>query len=281
MERNNSTGTVRSVERALRLMEALFLASEGKHLAELSSQLGLHKTTVLRLLRTLVAVGLVRREPTTDHYQFEPLRWMTIARQMRQAMEQMDLVQRLLDDLSETIGESVAIVVPDFERRRVVLSFSSSPATPVRVDLNVIRLSPMHASAVGKAILAHMSEEELERWVQGHLEAMGPHTITDPAALLEEVRKVRKQGYALARQEAMAGIAGLGVAMCDERGKAVGALGMAMVGEAISEDKVAAWVPLLRSVADQVSGLLYAGGSGAEAMAAATAPSGATEADIE
>ncbi len=265
---------MRSVHRAARLLEALLLAPKGKHLGELSSQLGLHKTTVLRLLRTLVAVGLVQREPATDHYRFEPLRWMTIASHMRQAMEQMDLVQRLLDGLSETIGESVAIVVPDFERRRVLLSSSASPATPVRVDLNVIGLSPMHASAAGKAFLAQMSDEELERWVQEPLEAMGPHTITDPAALLEEVRQVREQGYALARQEAMAGIAGLGVAMYDERGKVVGALGMALVGETIPEDKVKAWVPLFRSVADQVSGLLYAGESGTEAMAGAAAGEG-------
>jgi len=275
MERNNRTGTVRSVERAARLLEALFLASEGKHLGELSSQLGLHKTTVLRLLRTLVAAGLVQREPATDHYRFEPLRWMAIASHMRRAMERMDLVQRLLDDLSETIGETVGMVVPDQEHRRSLLAVSSQPTSVVRVDVDAIRVVPMHACAVGKAFLAHMSEEELERWVQGPLEAIGPNTITDPAALLEELRQVREQGYALSRQGTLAGVAGLGVAICDERGKPVGGLGMALVGETIPEDKVKAWVPLLRSVADQVSGLLYAGESGTEAISAVAAQEGA------
>jgi len=270
MERKNTMQIVRSVDRAVRLLEALFLAPEGKHLAELSTQLSLHKTTVLRLVRTLVALGLVQREPSTDHYRFEPLRWLTMVCYMRQTMERTDLVQRVLDDLTAGIGEGIVLVVPDFGRHRTILAICSQPDNVVKVDLTTARVAPMHATAVGKALLAHLPPEELEQWVQTPLEPVTTHTVADPARLLQDLQRVREHGYAAAAQENLLGVSDLAVVILDDRGKAVGALGVTVAGEEIPGDKIAAWVPLLRRAGDQISGLLYASGR-ASGTAKATA----------
>ena len=249
---------VRSVHRAARIMESLFLAPEGKHLVEISQELGLHKTTVLRLLRTLVTVGMIEREPTTDHYRWDAMTWITIASNLREVMARGEHLDHILRDLANTVGATVVLAVPDVRRRRMILADYAQPPGPVRLDPTARRALPMNATMAGKVYLAQLSEDELNEWLQGPLPALTPNTITDPARLREDLRLVRERGYALSSQEALLGVSGVAVAVLDSRGRAAGALGLVIGAEALAPEQVAPWLPDLYRVAISLPGLVYA-----------------------
>ncbi len=257
MERNDME-IVRSVDRAARLLEALFIAPEGKRLAELSQEVSLHKTTVLRLLRTLVSLGLVQRDPRTDQYRFEPLRWIAIGSFMRETLERTDLIQRVLDNLVEATNSTVVVVVPDFERRHAILAISSEPRTPVRLEAGDLPRVPIHTTAPGKVLLAHLPDDALQRILDQPLPKVTKYTIDNPEVLRREIETIRERGYAISSQEQVLGVSGLGAAILDHRGWAVGAVGIAALKDRLSEQQISEWVPLLLRARDQITNLLYA-----------------------
>jgi IclR family acetate operon transcriptional repressor len=251
---------VRSVERASRIMESLFLAPEGRHLTDISRQLGLHKTTVLRLLRTLMAVHLVEKDEASERYRWEPHLWFGLASRVRQLWARVDLAQDLLQRLAAATGESTALMVPDFQRRQMVLVASALSDKALLVDPAVGgRALPMNATAAGKSYLAGLPEAELEQWLQGELPRRTEHTITSPDRLREDLKAVRQRGYAIAREEWLPGACGLAAAVVDGRGRTVGSLGVVVPLARMTEANVARWLPLLRQTASRVSALVGPG----------------------
>lgn len=248
---------VRSVERAGRLLEALYLAPDGRRLVDLSRDLGLHKTTVLRLLRTLVATNLVRRDPSTDRYSWDPIRWYSIAFRFRDALARANSIQQVLQEAADAIGETVVVTSPDVERRRMILGAWAEPRTAVHADVSGVSVLPMNASAAGKVFLSLLDDAALAKWLRGEFPMVTPHTVADPRRLLDAVHVARRQGYAVSREEAVPGLSAVAVVLTDNSGQATGGLSVVMPKDHLAQHELASIVSRLRSTADQVSALLY------------------------
>jgi DNA-binding IclR family transcriptional regulator len=124
--RDPGTQTVQSAARAVRIMRSLFLAPQGKHLAEISEEMGPHKTTALRLLRTLVAEGVVRCDKRDAHYRLHPLSWMTLITRLP-AVSLADAIRETLQDLAETTGATAMILSPLVGGRSMVATMWAVP----------------------------------------------------------------------------------------------------------------------------------------------------------
>ena len=249
---------MRSVERAARVCQALLRSGrEGRRVTELSQELHLHKTTVVRLLQTLVAIGVVRKSERTEHYACEPTVWLNLIYGLRDLMSAGEMVQRIVDELAEETGETVLLGVPDLEGGRMKgIAFALSPQ-PIRVDLGRGSTPPMHAVAAGKAYLSTLSEEELSQWMASGLTASTPHTVTDPEMFRQELARARERGYAISREGQIAGTGGIGVPVSDDSGRATAALQVATPLERLTEPNIERWGPLLKEAAEKVAHVLY------------------------
>ncbi len=249
---------VRSVERAARIMQTLLGAGpEGKRVSELCAELGLHKTTVVRLLRTLAAAGGVRKDEGTDRYSWDPLTWVVLADQLRKPIAVQTAIQHVLSELSQATEASAVVGRPDLSRQKMRLVAYALPDRPMRVDPGEVRSVPMHRVAGGKAYLAALGREELEEWLEGPLARQTEHTIVSAEELRKELARVRKRGYATSREELFAGLASIGIALVDEKGKLVGALDLVCPVGMLKSENVRRWVPLLRAAAGRISHLVY------------------------
>lgn len=113
---------------------------------------------------------------------------------------------------------------------------------PVRVGRSV----PMHQVAGGKAMLAHMSDEEIEAIIDRHgLSAKTDATITDPAELFEELATIREQGCAFNRGESLAGLHAVGVPIRNPDGELVGSLSISGPANRLEGEKLKEEVPSL------------------------------------
>ena len=186
---------VRSVERALDVLETLAEAdSVGLRLAELSRRLDTSKSTVLAVLRTLTARGYVAElgEGRERRYKLG----LTLARLGDQALGQVDLLDVALPSLqamTDETGWTSRVGVLD-DAYAVMLGRVDGPGI-IRFQSNLARRELPHCSAIGKALLSHLPEEEVRAIVASTgLPRRTAKTITDVDHLLRELEGVRRNG---------------------------------------------------------------------------------------
>ena len=249
---------VQSAARAVRILRILFYSVEGKSLQELSDELGLHKATTRRLLQTLMAEGVVRRDAATRRHYFEPVVALQALAAFRHLASAAAISQQVLDDLAEATGGTAMVICPDETGRQVMACMWALPQQAVRLDPSAAgQRAPMHAVAAGKCYLAGLSRDELTEWMKGELPRATEHTMVSREELRRELAAVRKQGYALNRGETIAGTPGMAVPLRDATGKVAGGLSLAVVGHEMTEEMVRDWLPLLGRGAETISAFMY------------------------
>lgn len=191
-------GTVRAVEKALRVLRLFSEDHPQWSLADIARALGLPKSTTFGLLRTLHSCGLLEAAgPGVYRLGMEAIKLGYVARVSLQLPR---FVLALMEDVLEKTGQIVYLAVP-YDGRVLYVEALYPPKR--RVPYSAVgRTAPMHCTALGKAMLAHMDPEQVRDIVRRHgLPRFTENTLTDPDALEAELEQVRRQGYARDRRE--------------------------------------------------------------------------------
>ncbi len=251
---------VRSVERAAQIMGLLLESGTGsKRVTELSRDLELHKTTVVRLLQTLVAIGVAKKDEDTNRYSWEPLTCIALISRARDVCSRTDMVQEALRELADASGETAYVARLDVRQREMAIAAVARPKGLGWVHLAVGNRLPAHVTAVGKICLAYMSSAEIAEWVKGGLARRTRHTITSEDRLRRELRRYRRQGYALNRGESTLGLSAVAVALREENRSPMAAVGITPLSDRMTEESIERWVPMLKESSEKISRILYAG----------------------
>lgn len=190
--------TIKSLDRAMEVFEYLSQA-QGKPLTALASETGQSAATVYRILVTLEGRGLVEFDADEQVWHIGPRAFIIGARFLRRT----SLVERarpILRKLMEITGETANLGV---ERTGLVLFLSQVEThETIRAFFPPGTLSPMHASGIGKALLAQMSPEQFDRWYDRHPPArFTVHTLVNRDVLTAALADIRSQGYAFDGEE--------------------------------------------------------------------------------
>jgi DNA-binding IclR family transcriptional regulator len=222
---------IQSVDRAARILRALSSGSGRLGVSELADRLGLAKTTVHGLLRTLHDHGLVEQDPDSDKYQLGP----QLLQLSNRYLDLSELRTRSLawsELLSTRSGESVRVGVPHGDGVLIV-HHVFRPDTSLQI-LEVGAMLPMHATALGKAVLAYLPATEREDVLGAGLPKLTGKTIATVAALSRELEDVRERGYAVEREEAVLGEVGVAAPIFGRLGAVVGGIGVAGPSERLT-----------------------------------------------
>lgn len=185
---------VRSVQRALRILDCFSIEKPAMGVTELSKQLGLHKSIVHALLITMEDEGFVQKDPATNQY-FMTYKVFRLGNIVSENTELKAVALPFMTRLRDLTGESVALNVIH-DKRRLVVAIVESPM-PIRLFIQVGQILYLHCSAAGKTLLAWLPQNVVDGIVESQgLPQMTPHTITNAEALKEDLRNVIKQGYA-------------------------------------------------------------------------------------
>ena len=110
----------------------------------------------------------------------------------------------------------------------------------MRVDTGKIgKIEAPHATSVGKAMLAWLPEDEMRRILAGGMKRYTEHTITEFPALIESLRIVRRNGYAIDREEYLPGVICVGAAIRDQAGTVIGAISASTPTMRASDEHIA------------------------------------------
>src|SRR5947208_12249823 len=179
---------VQSVHRAARILRELGTGGPRLGVTELADRIGIAKPTVHALLRTLEAEGLVDQDPETGKYRLGP----ALLQLGNAYLDDHELRTRSLtwaDALAVRTGEAVWVAVLTGDHILVV-HHAFRPEGAVQI-LEVGASIPWHTCALGKAIAAHLPQDELAGLLAGHLAPLTGRTIVDPEVLAAELDKVR------------------------------------------------------------------------------------------
>ena len=214
-------GGVQSVDRALQIME--ILARDGHAgVSEIAEEMGVHKSTVSRLLGSLLSREIVRQNNDRGKYQlgFGILRLASaIPGRLSLVHEARPVLERLADDYKETVN--LAVLRSNYA---VNVDQAMGPSTLATYDW-VGSLTPLHATSSGKILLAALpAEERGEILKKVGLPARTPRTVTDRAALETQLLDVSRDGYAVVHEEFEIGLTAIAVPVYNHLGTVIGAV---------------------------------------------------------
>ena len=206
---------MQSADRALRILSSFDGERDSLGVTEIAQELGIHKSTVSRLMAALERRGFVRR----DGDRFVP--GLELARLAQTADPSAALVERalpIMERLATTTGEAVTLGMR--RGNRVWYAAQRDDRSRIlRVGDWTGRSTRLHCSATGKALLAFSGGDVPEL-----LERETAKTIVDPAALERELQRTRLRGYALIRDELEIGLSAAAAPVFDRAGTCVAAV---------------------------------------------------------
>jgi DNA-binding IclR family transcriptional regulator len=242
-----------TVDRALRILPLLAAGPAG--LEQVATRLGVHKSTALRLLRTLHEHGLVYRQ--ADQRYRLGARLFALAHEALEHIDIRDTAHPHLVALGESCGHTVHLAV--YEDGEVVYIDKVESRYPVRMYSRIGKPVAITVAAVAKLLLADLPEDE-RRALAERLDypRYTPRSITDPQTFLAELARVRDQGWATdfgGHEESINCVAApvLGV-----DGRVVAAMSVSAPTVVVSADDLVALLPRVRRTARAIS-RAYAG----------------------
>ncbi|MFC4777959.1 IclR family transcriptional regulator [Paenibacillus sp. GCM10023252] len=245
---DDGKSTVRSVERAL---DILLCFTEGTDLAmtEIADKVGLHKSTVHRMLATLEDKGFVVRDKGTDRYRLGLKVWELSAHLSQNddpAMVWLPEMERLRD----LLGETVSIYVRDGWERIRLQAVQSNQAVR-RVAPVGVRL-PLYAGASSKILVAYAEPAEREA-IYGE-ESWAKHV--DLALYKEQLKEVKQQGYATSFEEREQGAAAISTPILDRSGRLKAALSVSGPANRLTPERLQELAPIVIEAAGRMGTML-------------------------
>jgi IclR family acetate operon transcriptional repressor len=221
-DRSGERHSIQSVDRAITLIEAIAEAGGETTLTDLSHRTQLNISTCHHLLSTLVQRGYVAKVPVRRSYALGA----RILYLSNACLRQVDLPARaapFIEQINEKTGETVHLAVLQGDAMMKVAKREARH--PVRVDTGALgKTDAPHATASGKAMLAWLPEDDMKRVLAHGMACFTPKTITEWPDLLEALRHVRRNGYAMDHEEYQPGVICVGAAIRDHNGAVVGAI---------------------------------------------------------
>lgn len=239
------SGGIRALDRALDILD-LIASSSGLTLSEIGQRLDMAPSTVHRVLVTLAARGVAETDPATQAWHVGP----TAFRHGSAFMRRSGLVERarpLLRRLMEQTGETANLGILNGDA--VLFLSQAETHETIRAFFPPGTRSALHASGIGKALLAHIPATDLRLMLQQmDLHRFTDHTLADPQALQRDLARIRERGYSLDNEERTPGMRCIAAPIFDLSGEA--AAGISVSGpslrmsdarlEAMSEAVIAA-----------------------------------------
>ncbi|APX14021.1 HTH-type transcriptional regulator BhcR [Tateyamaria omphalii] len=246
--------TIKSLDRAMEIFEYLS-TDQGKTLSQLASELNQSPATVYRVLITLEARGLVEFDAEEQRWYIGARAFVIGARFLRRT-SLVDRARPILRALMERTGETANLGI---EKGGMVLFLNQVEThESIRAFFPPGTLSDMHASGIGKALLAFMDEDRFGRWLRGRsFETFTAHTLVAPDALVQELHRTRVRGYAIDAEEKNLGMRCIAAPVFDMYGEAVAGISVSGPATRMGSDVTDR---ISRSVVDAASELTRAVG---------------------
>lgn len=248
MQRDNM---VKSVSRALDIIMLVSKKKGGLGVTEIANQIDINKSSVFRILSTLVQYGYVEQDKDTARYKLG-YTFLEISSRLLESMDLREEARPFLQELERETNEVIHLVV--YDQGEVVYIEKLEGNEILRMHSKVGKRAPMHCTSVGKAILSHLpTAVVLDILEKKGMPIHTDKTITNQELLLQELIHVRKQGYALDLEENEYGITCIAVPIFDHLGKVIAAVSISGPRIRMTDVRLEQLQPRIINIGNQIS----------------------------
>jgi DNA-binding IclR family transcriptional regulator len=217
-------GGIQSLERAFAILEEVARNPDGIPLADLSKHVGLHNSTTFHLVRTMALLGYLSQRRDSKRYRIGG-RLFTLAAGALDESTLLALATPVLESLTAATGESAHFAIHSGNEIVVIARTARTGLLQLADRTGTQR--PAHATALGKVLLASLTDEQVRRFLSGtELRRYTAKTIVERAALLREIEQVRRRGIAYDDGEFDQEVRCVAVPVHDFAGRVAGAIGI-------------------------------------------------------
>jgi len=222
MVKNKPAYPIKVLDKSLFILETLLQHSSSMSIMEISKKLKIYPSTIHRVLNTLKYRGYVEQCPVNQKYRLGlKLVELGMARyhQIDMVKEAHPFLKKLVDQCNETVHLGI------LDQEEVLYIAKEDCPRTIRMVSQVGRRAPLHSTALGKILLAYLPEKEKEKIIaHKNLSCFTEHTITEKKELEKELEQVKKQGFALDREENEKEIYCIAAPIRDYKGEVIAAL---------------------------------------------------------
>lgn len=239
-----------SVRKAFEILGALSSSKVGLGVSEIARGLKMAKSTVHGMTSTLEELGAVMRDPNTKRYKLG----FTLFELGRSAYSQIDLktlARPIMEELMEGTQASVFLGILNWDHVTVLDIVESRQDLKITAPIGAT--IPLFAGAVGKVFLASMEEEQTKKIIRSKgLTRFTENTIVDPKLYYQELRRVRKMGYAVDDEEYILGVRAVASPILG-LGQLMSAIWVVGFKASLEEKKMKDLVKLTKKAAEDIS----------------------------
>ena len=242
-----------SSDKLLRIIEFLSANHLPMRLKDIADRLEMSQPTVVRYLRTLCDQGYVYQDSQTGQY---AMTWKIcrLGASLESNLVLRSMAGSLLAEFANTMNLGALLAV-ERDGRLVYLDLVGAPHGKVDTMLRIGKDAPMHSTGSGKILLSTMTPAALQRIIDQYgLPRLTEKTITRKEDLLQELDKIRQQGYAIDDEECEIGHRCVSVPLYDYTGTVVAAISAFDSAERLRDESIRTSVlPALRELAKEIS----------------------------
>lgn len=250
----STSGHSQSLVRGLNLLERLAASPGGLALSELAEEADFAPSTTHRLLQALQSQGFVTQDNELGVWKID-VKTFRIGNSFLEARDFLATSRPFLRRLTALTGETANLGVRD-DGTAVFLAQSESPQM-MRMITRLGSRAPLHASGVGKALMAWLPEDELERILDERgLARVTENTLHTPESLREGMAEIRRQGFACDREEHAIGLHCVAACIHDEHGIPLAAISVSGPVARIPEERLLELGQLVRETAAEITARL-------------------------
>lgn len=240
--------TVRAVERALDIL-LCFTQASSLGMTEIATRVGLHKSTVHRLLASLEHKGFVIRDPSTEKYRLGFRIW-ELSAQLTQSDDPAVILLPEMERLRDQVGETVSLYVRDGIERIRIQTVQSNQA--IRRVAPIGARHPLFVGASSKVLIAYLDASEREHIMQ----ALPWPEELDREAFSRQLDEIQQQGYATSVEEREVGAAAVAAPLFSRTGKLYAALSLSGPSSRFTEDVVPQYAEYVMEAAKRMSKMI-------------------------
>ncbi|HLU78099.1 MAG TPA: IclR family transcriptional regulator [Burkholderiaceae bacterium] len=251
-------GYVQSFARGLAVIRSFSAEAPSQTMTEVAQRTGLTRAGARRILHTLHALGYVEIEGR--QFRLTP-KVLDLGFAYLSSLPVWSLAEPYMEALVKQVQESCSVAVLNGTEIIYVLRLPVEKI--MSINLGVGSRLPAYCSSMGRVLLAGLADDDVERILaQTDRIARTPRTLTTPQALLEEIRKVRQQGWCIVDQELEPGLISVAVPIRARNGKVVAAMNVGMSTSRVNRTHVEQQIlPKLLATARQINDRMVHSGS--------------------
>jgi len=233
---SNTTSPVSSLLKAVSILQCFSYDEPELGISDVVRKVEMPRTTVHRILSTLLRVGLLIRQNNTGKYRIGPALY-TMGSLYLVTTDILAAAEPVTELLNELTGEAIKISV--FDRGNVIVIKKEESRHSFRYQHAVGSILPAYASGMGKAFLSELSDIELESLYPSEiLKPLTRKTIATKTELKEELKQVRSRGFSVDVEGNTEGLSGVGCVIRDATGKVAAAMSIGVYAHTFTEERM-------------------------------------------